>query len=295
MSGGHRGEYIAVGLVALATVALGIWNWPQIPVLHSYSYSDPRNENYQPGGKDCDPAKLTVASKATRKRDACAKDAEEYRQNSDDLIQQTRAADAAQAQADIASQSLWLTLFQTLGGFLTLFAAGAAAWFARDAANHTKDSVSETRRIGEAQVRGYLTGVSAQVGFTPGGGAIINCVVRNTGQSPIRRIAISGDLAIQVGPEKYNFFKIADAAHENMRWDIGGGGAEETLTFGLKDASMEGWVPDGTRFYISIDAKLVGKDVFDLPVAETEKFAGFPTEQPAVNDWIELGRIAKFV
>lgn len=132
----------ALLLVAAITVFMGWWTLPVSPTTQQFRYGSPHNENYHPGGSECQPAALAkVGDAMVRLREAedCQKEAEEYRQSSDDLIQQTRAANAAQAQADIASQQLWTGWLQTLGGFLTLAAAVGAAIYAREAAKHTRE------------------------------------------------------------------------------------------------------------------------------------------------------------
>jgi hypothetical protein len=142
----HRGNrllFIALGLVALATAVIGWWTFPLSPTTQQFRYDNPRNENYRPGGSKCEPsalARIADAKVRLRKSEDCQTQSEEYRQSSDDLIQQTRAANAAQAQANIASQQLWTGWLQTLGGFLTLAAAVGAAIYARHAAKHTRDA-----------------------------------------------------------------------------------------------------------------------------------------------------------
>ncbi len=166
MSDSNRLLIAALGLVALIAFGIAWSTWPSVPRLSDYGEASPRNSQYAPGGSKCEPATLaaiTSARERLREADACAKEAEEYRQNTADLIQQTRAADAAQAQADIASQVLWTGWFQTIGGFLTLCAAVAAAIYARDAAREGKrsadlavESLTETKKVTAAQLRPYV-------------------------------------------------------------------------------------------------------------------------------------------
>ncbi len=143
---GNRLLFTALGLVAVITCLVGWWTFPISPTTQQFRYDSPRDQNYRPGGSQCEPsalAKIAGANIRLRKAEYCQKEAEEYRQSSDDLIQQTRAANAAQAQADIASQQLWTGWLQTLGGFLTLAAAIGAAIYARDAAKEGRRSANE--------------------------------------------------------------------------------------------------------------------------------------------------------
>lgn len=140
---GNRLLVAALAVVGAITVAIGCWTWPISPRLTDYGEANPSNGHYRAGGHKCQPSALTAirdSGKRIRQTDACAEKSEEYRQQTNDLIQQTRAADAAKAQADIATQQLWTGWMQTLGGFLTLAAAVGAAIYARDAAAHTREA-----------------------------------------------------------------------------------------------------------------------------------------------------------
>lgn len=67
--------------------------------------------------------------------DAGCKQGADNRQS--DLCAQWKAADAAKESADWTRRAYWLALVGALTGALTLLAAGAAAWYAREAARHT--------------------------------------------------------------------------------------------------------------------------------------------------------------
>lgn len=166
MHGSNWRLYVAIGCVALIALTIGVGTWPSVPKLQPYSQENARADHYTPGGQKCDPETLAAGGagrKATRQREACEKEAEEYRQNTSDLIQQTRAADAAEAQTQIASQGLWTAWFQTIGGFITLAAAIAAAIYARDASNETKRgadaadaTLSHARTTSENELRPWI-------------------------------------------------------------------------------------------------------------------------------------------
>lgn len=155
MPRGYWGILSALGVALTGSLIIGWLIWPDPPALQTYSYERARSTEYQAGGVDCAPEALASLGKggnATRKRQYCAEEAENHRLQTNDLIQQTRAADAAEAQADLAVQAAWTAFFQTIGGFLTLVAAGAAAIYARDAAAETRrgadaahTAVQETR------------------------------------------------------------------------------------------------------------------------------------------------------
>lgn len=73
-------------------------------------------------------------------------------------------------------------------GVLTLIAAGLAAWFARGA-------ILETRRIGEAQARAYLSIGPVQVNSL--GQLRVKYTIHNDGSSPARDIATSAILTFR--------------------------------------------------------------------------------------------------
>ncbi|RYF47850.1 MAG: hypothetical protein EOO38_11305 [Cytophagaceae bacterium] len=190
---GYRGILCAIGLIAVITAAVGYWIWPSQPTLTFYGEADPRTENYQPGGYECDItaiASLPIASERATKADYCRQQAEEYRQNTNDLIQQTRSANAAEAQANIASQQLWTGWLQTLGGFLTLAAAGLAAFYAREAARHTRKANKIAREAERRQLRAYLTVTEMTYGgiITERATATFDLRFRNSGQTPARNL-----------------------------------------------------------------------------------------------------------
>lgn len=145
MPRGYRRVIVALGLIFTLSIGIGWFLFPSMPSLESFEYDQPRNEHYRPGGRKCDPSALGAIRNSQVRLDRaedCQKQAEEYRQSSDDLIQQTRAANAAAAQTDIAGQVLWMGWIQTIGGLLTLAAAVAAAIFARDAAIESRRSAN---------------------------------------------------------------------------------------------------------------------------------------------------------
>ena len=194
---GYRGIVAALGLVALLAITVGAITWPIVPALQRYSYDRPDTEDYLPGGRKCDPssiAAIPVGGKRLGQAEACEEKAQTYRHDRNDLVQQTRAADAAEAQAEISSQGLWTAWLQTLGGFLTLCAAVGAAIYARDAAVQGKrgaeaaeTAVCEARRIGEAQVRCYLSISGAVLSFVKDE-IFVACTVKNSGQSPANKV-----------------------------------------------------------------------------------------------------------
>lgn len=151
---------VSLGIVTAITALVGVWTWPKQPILVSYGEEHPINDQYRPGGKACEAESLAAIQddrERTRQAEACQKEAETYRQSTNDLVQQTRAADSAQVQVNIASQQLWTEWLQTLGGLLTLAAAVGAAIWARDAARQTEQANEIARARQAVEMRPWIT------------------------------------------------------------------------------------------------------------------------------------------
>ncbi len=76
-----------------------------------------------------------------------------------DLCAQWKAADATWTSAVWTERTFWLGMLGTIIGAFTLTAAGFAAWYAREAARHTKagaDAADEAVRLAKVQDRPHL-------------------------------------------------------------------------------------------------------------------------------------------
>lgn len=123
-------------LAAIVSALLWAALEPRKPNLPGYQHRESANAEYRPGGGSCQPNVLAAIrddSKAASERQRCAEATEDNRLKRENLIQQSRAADAAQAQAIINYDLARMAMWGTIGGFLTLIAAAVAAYFARDA------------------------------------------------------------------------------------------------------------------------------------------------------------------
>jgi hypothetical protein len=96
-------------------------------------------------------------------RDRCQEAAEEHRLKANDLVQQTRSAEAAEAVVDLTYDQSRLMAAGTAIGFMTLVAAVFAVLYARDAAREAKRSsdaaegqLRESARVTAAELRPYL-------------------------------------------------------------------------------------------------------------------------------------------
>lgn len=138
---------------------------PERPPLSRGEFQDAGYAEYRPGGSRCDPARLRAleGQQAIVERDRCQETAEEYRLKSEDLLQQTRSAEAAEAVAELTYGQSQLMAAGTAIGFLTLVAAMFAVLYARDAArearrgsNAAEGQLAQATRIMAAELRPYL-------------------------------------------------------------------------------------------------------------------------------------------
>ena len=182
-----------------------------------------------------------------------------------DLCAQWKAADAA---ADSAYWTFW-TFFIALIGLVvgggTLVAAWLAARWAKKAADFTetganaaKGAVEETRRIGEAQVRAYLSIVGAEAKHWDDEFEF-RVLVKNTGQSPAFILLCEYEILLPDGKRPHKVF-------------------EEPLSVG---AGIQMGAPlaqflnplTGNKMFVA-KVRIVYEDVFRAETTICETFAG---------------------
>lgn len=201
----HLGLIAAAILALGGSLAIGIYGAPKPSALPQYNFESARSPSYFPGGEGCRPqviANISGVEQRAQRRERCTEAAEAERLSTNDLIQQTRAADAAQAQATLGLQGLRLSFLQTIGGFLTLIAAAAAAAYAREAARETRRGADAahadlalSRNMAHVQLRAYvdLDHVDfEQLDTEDDDGRVkykITLLFKNYGQTPARMFA----------------------------------------------------------------------------------------------------------
>jgi hypothetical protein len=139
MPRGYR--YIAIAFVGIITATIaGLSLQPEKPNLFGNASYQEQQAGYRAGGSKCEPSAIGTLSgrERVRRADACAEAEENHRNNADNLIQYRRAADAADASAVLAYQQTKIGAWGVALGIVTMFAAIAAAWYARDAAQQGK-------------------------------------------------------------------------------------------------------------------------------------------------------------
>jgi hypothetical protein len=195
-----------------------------------------------------------------------------------DLCAQWKAADGA---SDAARYSWWQLTLGWVGlafGAVTMAAAAAAAVFAKKAADETKRgadaaerSITETQRIGEAQVRCYITFVQARVKLS-GRVPIFQIEIRNSGQSPATEMTAEYGYVSMVG-QQHNPHSIA-LHKQDVLEDIGSQATNwmaawhppEALTL----AQVELWKEGAPA--LALRVRVSGTDVFGKKFAQNEIF-----------------------
>jgi hypothetical protein len=192
---------------------------------------------------------------AAREADRCAEAAEQHRLQGNDLIQQTRAANAAQESAWMAYEATRISLAGLLGGFLTIIAASFAAYYARKAYLETKRTANAAFAANEhnrtalalqlrpwmnlKQVVAYLAKGSNINGVKQEYAFCFYQVFTNTGQSPaIKAVAFAGFRIVErdaVPPAFPSEEKLGEMS-------IGVGSEVTTVEFGLTKEQTDRWL-----------------------------------------------------
>lgn len=214
-------------LVFFSTVSLAWLEWghdgPQ-PEVSNYAASD-HAENAQ---RRIDTTCVNVAD--TSFAECAIKIRQSEREN-------YRADQDLQAQKDMA---MWAR-FMTFASFLT---AGVAAigliWIratlveTRNAVRAADDAVTVSRKIGEAQVRAYLTVRDASIKYLPDGSTVVTVSTINSGQSPAYNVRIM----YRVLKSWDHYFEAVKTFNENS--------VKEYQVFGMLGAGQT------EKFYIGI-------------------------------------------
>ena len=213
---GYRDTIAPAFGVAIAGAVLAWALYPEKPQLTGNIARQEQRSTYRAGGPDCLPSEIAALRGQERVRRAavCQEAEEQYRLTTNDLVQQRRAADAADASAVLTYQQTRIAAWGVFLGFITMAAAIAAAWFARRAAiateiaakhaeqallvseissRHARKQITVAQQNSSEQLRPYLylTYIVPEydhmdsIGYV-GDQADLNIIVENFGQSPAR-------------------------------------------------------------------------------------------------------------
>jgi hypothetical protein len=190
----HLGIVISVAAF-LVLSGLTVWAWfefqPHVPAPANQITAQPNN-GYQAGGAQCGPralAAITDEAERQLKAEACAQAQEDYRLNKDDLVQQTRAANAGAIMADLARDQTRIAVLQSLlTAWGTLLIVGALVVSVAD--------LRQGREANRDAIRAYVYAKSATVNWGENGVRIVISVA-NDGETPARWFSITGTAEIR--------------------------------------------------------------------------------------------------
>jgi hypothetical protein len=300
MSGSNRSNFLAIVTGLGIAFALGA----MATTLDYHGDYQERYPRYANTPDDAKPRSLSPGVGAPSYKVPC-----ESPQGHDesDLCAQWRAANGAK-------QGARWNLWQLVLGFCGLIGLGITLSFnkraidlalagtedteralkiAEDNARANAETVAETRRIGEAQIRCYLTGVSAQVGFTNSERAMVKCMVRNSGKSPAMDVQCVCRLYYDVGENGQDFEKI-DENYPRFEVDIASETTEEiSCCLCAEGYDLSEHPEPGEKVFISLFVTITAIDVFKLPVTKIDKFVAFLDDPPVPGPWINLARAAR--
>lgn len=194
--------------------------------------------------------------------------ASEERSEQRELQDLTAQKGMNEATKKMADYSIWQTILIAIGTsalLITLYLTRQANKAAMEGAKAAQLSVTETSRIGEAQVRAYLSGqhgrFEAYEGFLN-----ITLVIVNTGQSPAYNVKIAANLTT---PDIDN---VTDQPWLQAGVAMGGYGAciaaqtqeEFMLLFGLETVNPDILKVIHEGRWFNVDSEIVWEDVFGI-------------------------------
>jgi hypothetical protein len=189
----RRGAIAAgLGIAFIAVFLVGLW----AGATYRY-YGNPYSESYQTAYPAAD--KDTSGHDVLGAQPRYFKDVCERPQSHDDadLCQQWRSANGTRDAAQWGLLQLGL-------GVVGIFGLAGTIYFAWRAYGAARDAVTETRRIGEAQTRAYVTIHSIRVRYSVGRFWVAG-LYKNTGATPAGEIGISLWSVIVEGSAKPDF------------------------------------------------------------------------------------------
>jgi len=163
-----RSHWRAVATIIGCLVVAGLlWGLLRPLPFSTPTYQRPKaiDAAYYPGGGACKPkpANPLTRRQAPVNSDSCQEAAEQHRLQANDLIQQTRAADAAWASADLTYRQTIIALTGAILGLFTLAAAVVAALYAKRAAEAAEDSIKHGMDTSRSELRAYIMSESEAI------------------------------------------------------------------------------------------------------------------------------------
>ncbi|MER9844862.1 hypothetical protein NKJ59_27135 [Mesorhizobium australicum] len=205
-------------------------------------------------------------------------------------------------------RSYWLIFAGTVVGAFTLFAAIAAALYAREAAKHTEtgaiqaersakaaeDAIGITREMGEAQTRAYLSVISGKAIFKGGIDPELILRIRNAGNSPAFDVTADFHRSTGVVFDEKPTGDISGMSVAKVRIaKLIGAGSEDDFSLGVvssppkaKDEGGLGFVLEGILEYQTVFDVKTGNIDMDTPFLFM-----FGPSRPVVETAVREGKI----
>lgn len=181
-------------IAAIATIVVLAFVFLVAPFgrLQQNDGNNAQNTSYYPGGSGCKPDiinSLPVGERAEKASD-CEEAREQHRLNTNDLVQQTRAANAAEWMATVSTKQTWILIVGLVFSFIALLAAAFAAVFAKEAADIARRAMVADQRpwVPFPKVK-----LASGLSYDSEGAAIFTLAVsaRNIGKTPATHATIS--------------------------------------------------------------------------------------------------------
>lgn len=188
----------AIGVLVFAgAIALALY--PEQPNLTGNTGYQTQAAGYRAGGPDCQPSEVDrlTGGDLSRRGINCKEAEEQHRLQTDDLMQQRRAADAADASAVFSFQQTRIGAIGAAFGLITMFAAIGAAWYARDAATAAKANLAHDRKVSDKELRPWIS-VKVKISLFDMNATNLkinyDAICTNIGQTPAYNVQVSGTL-----------------------------------------------------------------------------------------------------
>ncbi|MCC4256724.1 MULTISPECIES: hypothetical protein [Sphingobium] len=196
MFGSNRRDIAAICGIVFTAGLLALLLYPEQPNLAGNAGYQGQAADYRAGGYDCQPQAIDALPRRKREERAvsCKEAEEEHRLKTDDLIQQRRAAQAAEASSILTYQQTVIGALGLAFGFVTMVAAIGAAIYARYAANETRRGADYAERglkfvaeANAADIRPYLF-IDKVTADEIDDQIVVTFWLRNYGRMPARSI-----------------------------------------------------------------------------------------------------------
>jgi hypothetical protein len=153
-----RQRWPVIVIVLASLVGAGLIGWllqPEEPRLRSVGSYQTIAINYKAHHPECQLDALAMLPRQKQKRQIsiCADEEEQVRIATASLVAAQRQADSANAGVVLAAQQTRIAAWGVVTGVLTLFAAIAAAWYAKQAAKFSKRTLEHDKDVAGLQLR----------------------------------------------------------------------------------------------------------------------------------------------